>query len=255
MENAASIDKAIDVLFYLHRAPSACGVTAIGRALGIPKSSVHRLLAAWVRGGLVERTGGEYRPGLGLLALGLGVLEREPVVVGGRPVLEEFASRLGETLFLVSAHGGGLRVLDKVEGQGFLRAAPQIGGQVPVHATAVGKLYLAFAKQSLSESEADARRPFTDRTLTGAVELAHEVERIRDRGVAWNRDEWISGLSVVAAPVQMSGRMLAAVAIALPTSRLPELGEERLAAEVKAAARHIGERLSGDRMAVSQSTE
>ena len=89
MESLGSVEKAIDVLFHLHRQPGAQGVTAIGRALGMPKSSVHRLLAALARRELVERDErGRYRPGIGLVALGLGALAHEPVVLAARAVLE-----------------------------------------------------------------------------------------------------------------------------------------------------------------------
>ncbi|MAI79802.1 MAG: hypothetical protein CL917_12730 [Deltaproteobacteria bacterium] len=248
MDAVASIDKAIDVLFYLHGSSSDCGVTSIARGLEIPKSSVHRLLAALVRGGLVDRTQtGQYRPGVGLLALGLGVLDREPVVEAGHRVLEEFAQRWGETLFLVAARGGDLRVLDKVEGQGFLRAAPRIGSSVPVHATAVGKLYLAFSDESVAVAMENGREAFTRATLTESMALHREIQEIRDLGVAWNREEWISGLFVVAAPIHGPGQMRAAVAMALPASRLPELGEELLATEIRLAAQQISERVSGVR--------
>src|SRR5262245_48071611 len=85
MEQETAIDKALGLLFFLHeRAP--CGVSEIGRALGLPKSSAHRLLGALGRRGLVERDEqGRYRTGFALLALGLGALEREPLATAARP--------------------------------------------------------------------------------------------------------------------------------------------------------------------------
>ena len=66
------------------------------------------------RRGLVERdASGRYRPGMGLVALGLGALGREPVVAAARPLLEADAAELGETVFLVGARAGRLIVLDK----------------------------------------------------------------------------------------------------------------------------------------------
>ena len=53
-EGAATVEKAIDVLFHLHEAGVPLGVTAIGRALGSPKSSVHRLLRSLGRRGLTR---------------------------------------------------------------------------------------------------------------------------------------------------------------------------------------------------------
>jgi DNA-binding IclR family transcriptional regulator len=234
-------------LFHLHEEPVAQGVTAIGRALGLPKSSAHRLLAALGRRGLVERdAGGRYRPGIGLVALGLGVLEREPVVAAARPVLEEEAERLGETVFLVAARAGRLRVLDKAEGTGFLRAAPRIGAEVPVHATAAGKLFLAFAEEAIP-APAGRLEAFTPETRTSRRDVAAEVARARRDGFAVNRDEWIPGLTVVAAPVIAKNRMAAALAVAAPSPRLRALGLEHVARRVVAAGRRAAERLEGTR--------
>jgi DNA-binding IclR family transcriptional regulator len=241
-----TIAKAIEVLFHLHEVGSPRGVTAIGRELGMPRSSVHRLLAPLLARGLVERDGeGHYRPGMGLVALGLGVLEREPVVTASRPVLERFADELGETFFLVGARAGELVVLEKAEGRGFLRAAPQVGARVPVHATAAGKLYLAFAPEEVPPPGSEEAPSYTERTLTDRVALAAESARALENGLAWNRDEWIPGLSVIAAPIRAGQRMLAALALALPSSRLESLGENLLCERIRAAADEISRRLSG----------
>jgi DNA-binding IclR family transcriptional regulator len=241
----STVEKAVAVLFHLHAEPAAQGVTAIGRALGLPKSSAHRLLAALGRRGLVERDErGRYRTGIGLVALGLGVLEREPVVVAARPVLEEEAERLGETVFLVVARAGRLRVLDKAEGTGFLRAAPRVGAEVPVHATAVGKLFLAFAEEAIPALP-ERLEAYTSKTRTRRRDLAAEVARARRRGFAVNRDEWIRGLSVVAAPVIAKARMAAAVAVAAPSARLQALGPERVAHRAVVAAERVAARLEG----------
>lgn len=244
MEQAGAIEKAVEVLFHLHEAPEAQGVTAVGRALGLPKSSAHRLLRALGRRGLVERDArGRYRPGIGLVALGVGILEREPVVEAARPVLECEADALGETLFLAAARCGRIHVLDKAEGTGFLRAAPRVGATVPVHATAVGKLYLAFAPESLVE-RGRARERFTPRTLRGRA-LREAVEAARRRGWAENRDEWTPGLTAVAAPVFLGSRLIAAISLAAPTAHLPEAKRPGLAKRVVGAAERVAGRLAG----------
>jgi IclR family acetate operon transcriptional repressor len=177
------------------------------------------------------------------VALGLGVLGADPLVAAARPVLEAEAHDLGETVFLTAARGGRIAVLEKAEGRGFLRAAPQVGATVPVHATAVGKLQLAFAPGDVVLGEPfDAFTPATPATPEA---LAREVELARRRGYAENRDEWIPGLTVVAAPVLVAGAMPGAVSIAVPSARLPELGPAALAARVVAAAGRVAARLSG----------
>jgi DNA-binding IclR family transcriptional regulator len=259
LDSLSSVEKAVDVLFHLHSASAPLGVSAIGQALGMPKSSTHRLLSALSRRGLVEREGrGLYRPGMGLVALGIGVLDRDPVVTAARPILESFAERIGETFFLVGARAGQLVVLDKSEGSGFLRAAPRVGSFVPDHSTAVGKLYHAFAPELLrAEPEAGRARadagvaPRRDSSAARggdqpSAAFTSEVEGARDRGWASNRDQWIAGMSVLAAPVRTGGRLAGAVALAAASPRLEELGGDALASEVISAAERIGARLQGE---------
>lgn len=247
MEASTTVEKAVDVLFHLHVTPRPVGVTDLGRALGLPKSSAHRLLAALAKRGLVDRDDrGRYRPGIALLALGLGVLDSEPIVAAARQVLEAGARDLGETHFLVGARGGRLLVLDKAEGSGFLRASPQVGSSVPVHATAVGKLQLAFAPEDLEPFDREA---FTGQTLVDPLDLEREVERTRVTGVAANRGEWIPGLSVVAAPVFHAGVLAGCVAIAASSPRLDaldaELGPNGVVDRMRAAAEAVAARLGG----------
>jgi DNA-binding IclR family transcriptional regulator len=245
MQALATVDKALDVLFHLHGEAGGQGVTSIGRALGMPKSSAHRVLAALVRRGLVERDeGGRYRPGIALVALGLGALEREPVVAACRPLLEAEAVALGETCFLVAARARRLVVLDKAEGTGFLRAAPRVGAEVPVHATAVGKLFLGFDPAAV-EPPAGALERFTPHTRTRPEELWSEAAEARRRGFARSREEWIAGLSVVAAPVRSGERLAGALALAAPTPRLESLGWEAVARRIRAAADEVAARLAG----------
>ena len=184
---AGTIDKALELLFHLHEQGGARGVSELGRALELPKSTAHRLLASLAKRGLVEQDArGRYQPGIALLALGLGVLEREPLVAAARPLVERLAEELGETIFLSGARAGRLFVLDKQEGTGFLRAAPRIGAEIPAHATAIGKLYLAFAPESLRPLESQLEK-YTRDTIADSGALAKEVERVCARGWAGMR--------------------------------------------------------------------
>jgi DNA-binding IclR family transcriptional regulator len=245
MKSLSTVEKAIDLLFHLHAEAAPRGVTAVSKALDLPKSSAHRLLSTLARRGLLERDErGQYCPGIGLVALGLGVLENEPVVAAARPVLELEAERLGDTVFLTAARAGAVVVLDKAEGTGFLRAAPRIGSTVPLHATAVGKLYLTYAPEAVMLGD-DPLEAFTPATTTSSAALAAELERVRRQGYAENREEWIPGLSVIAAPVLAAGRMVAAVAVASASPRLEALRSSAVAGRMVEAAVHIGERMEG----------
>jgi DNA-binding IclR family transcriptional regulator len=243
MDATTSLDKALDLLFFLHRRPEPCGVSEAGRELGMPKSSVHRLLAVLTRRGLLERDGrGRYRSGPALIALGLGALHGDPLVALARPVLEAEVARWGETVFLATARAQVVTVLDQVEGAGVLRAAPRVGSPVPVHATAVGKLYLAFAPEAV-ELGPEPFEPFTPTTPRTRATLDPEVARVRALGFAENRGEWIPGLGVIAAPVAAGGRMVAALALAAPEPRMPALQAAGAAGSLVAAGRALSARL------------
>ena len=245
MQSLSTVEKAIDLLFHLHAEAAPRGATAVGKALDLSKSSAHRLLSTLARRGLLERDErGQYCPGIGLVALGLGVLEGEPVVAAARPVLELEAERLGDTVFLTVARAGAVVVLDKAEGTGFLRAAPRIGSTVPLHATAVGKLFLAHAPEAVTLGE-DPLEAFTPSTTTSSAILAAELERVRRQGYAENRDEWIPGLSVIAAPVRVAGQMVAALAVASSSPRLEAFRSSAIAGRIVEAAGRIAERMEG----------
>jgi DNA-binding IclR family transcriptional regulator len=241
MAGAATVEKALDVLFHLHDAGAALGLTEIGRALDLPKSSCHRLLSSLVDREIVERdAGGHYRPGLALLSLGLGAQAREPVVAASRPVLETEARALGETVFVVGERRGRLRVLDRLEGTGFLRAAPDVGDVIPGDVTAAGQLYRVFG---------------TDASL----ESAGTDSDVRRSGYATNRDAWIDGLSVLAVPIWQPGggrnrRLVATLALAAASTRFESLGEGTIANRLLAAAEVISNRLGAGVGDVSRET-
>ena len=237
---AAAVDKALDVLFHLHQAGNA-GVTEVARALGMPKSTAHRLLTVLARRGLAERTlNSRYKPGFGLVALGYGLLDGDPVVTAARGPLEEAARELNETFFFVAARGGELIVLHKVEGTGILRAAPTVGASVPLHATAAGRLYLAFAPEEVVGAEDGvAGSEQEDPTCADAV------TRARETGYALNEEGWIPGLSVLSAAVRSRGKMLGVVAVAAGSQRMAALGGVGMAPRLVAIAETISRRLEG----------
>lgn len=240
----STIDKALDALFLLAERREPQRLTDIAGALALPRSSVHRLLQPLVARGLAEQDAqGRYRTGLALVALGLGAAEGEPLALAAKPVLEREAADLGETFFLVVARGGRLVVTEKAEGSGFLRAAPRLGTTVPVHATAVGQLFLAFAPDAVEAGELTrytAGTPRSKRALEAAVDEA------RRQRWALNDEAWQAGLSVVAAPILAGERLLGCVALAMVSPRFHALGRATAVRRVRHAAEGIELRLEGN---------
>ncbi len=245
MPTATSIHKAAEVLFFLNAQPEPCGVSRVAEQLGMPKTSAHRLLRALRFRDLVRQDErGQYTLGVGLVALGLGASRSEPLVRCARPILQAAAASVGETFFLVSERAGELVVLDKAEGSGFLRLSPQVGAHVPVHATAVGRLYLAFAPERVHVDQSSLVA-FTKRTPATETKLRKSVEQVRSSGIAHSDEEWVQGLSAVAAPVFFAGRLLGAVVVACVSPRYRELGLSGLSRAVERASKRIALDLEG----------
>jgi IclR family transcriptional regulator, acetate operon repressor len=243
LEQSTAVDKALDVLFYLHEERDARGVSDVGRALSIPKSTAHRLLSALRRRALVEQDpSGRYRPGVGVLTLAGGLLDREPLVAAAHGLLEKEAAEFGETFFLVAARAGRLLVLEKAEGTGVLRVSPAIGSEIPARATAVGKLYLAHGPHLLAVEEP---MRFTEHTIVDQRRLAREVEAARRDGYALNRQEWIEGLAVVAAPILAGGCIRGAVCTAMSSGRFDSVEIDEVATRLIATAKRIASRMEG----------
>ncbi len=237
MERSGTVDKAVRVLEALHSAGGPIALAELATRVDMPKPTLHRLLASLLLHELVEQDAeARYALGVGLVRLGLGALHLDPVVRMARPELERAAYKFGETFFLVGARAGKLVVLEKVEGTGFLRAAPSIGSEVPVAATASGRLYLGFEPTALRES-----------VHALSKDCRHAVQRAVRQGFDLNRGEWITGLVVVAAPILAGGRMHGTVACAAAAAQLDELRLSEAIRRTRSVAERVSRSLDGRR--------
>lgn len=229
-----TVEKSTDLLFALSAGGTSRTVTSLAGEMGWPKASTHRLLRSLMHRRLVDQDGaGLYCLGAGIVTLGLSASHGEPLIRACQPALAEYSQQLGETLYLVTARAGELVVSHKVEGRSFLRASPSVGSRLPPHATAAGRVFLAFAPAQLSVPK--ALQPFTRLTPRGD-KLKSAVERERQQGYAVSLEEWCEGLSAVAAPILVSGRLLGSVGMACTSARFHQMGVSTAVKAVLAAA-------------------
>lgn len=203
MEQSGTIHKALKLIDALYRAGGRAPLADLAKTMRMPKSTVHRLLASLALFNVIERDKeGMYALGVGLLRWGLGAQKGDPLVRLARPLLERAAHEFGETFFAVGARGGRLFVLDKAEGTGVLRATPNVGEEVPIENTASGRLYLGLAPDRVSAA------------FSGKPKDAEAIKRTVKRGYDTNQGEWLTGVSVIAAPVVVHGELWGCVACA-----------------------------------------
>src|SRR5919108_744213 len=151
---ATSLVKALDVLLALEQSPEGRGVTDIARALGLPKSAVHRLLVTFQACGFVQQQAKTSRYTLGpvLARLGLRAADLFTPRRVARPAMEALAHEVGETIFLGVLCEERVLVVEKVEHNQVLRISPELGTTLPLRQTALGQVWLAFCPAAQREA-------------------------------------------------------------------------------------------------------
>ncbi|MEU0312100.1 IclR family transcriptional regulator [Nocardioides sp. NPDC006273] len=221
-DDRAAIDKAVSLLLsFGDQASTGLGVSELARRAALSKSTAFRVLGMLERNGVVEKVDRSYRLGSRLHDLGTKVYSAEHEAL--REVLTPFLADLyemtHETVHLASLHGTDVVYLAKLFGHRRVPSPSRVGGRVPAHCTAVGKVLLAYSPSAFDTVTAAPLRALTSRTLSDATVLAAQLVRIRQEGIAFDDQEAAPGLNCVAVAVFGSdGRPLAALSVSGPVA-------------------------------------
>jgi IclR family acetate operon transcriptional repressor len=240
----ASVARALALLDEVARSDSGLGVNELARRIGVNASTASRLLATLEDAGLVERSpGGPYRLGLRLVALSDRVLGQLDVRERARPWLTWLVDETGETATLSVPGGGEAITVDFVPSSSSVVSMARVGRPSVAHATAAGKVMLAFGSPDGPAAELVA---FTERTITDPTALAAELEAVRASGIAEAVGEREPDLNALAAPViGRGGELVAILGLQGPATRLPANTRRALRAPLRKAADELGRSLGG----------
>jgi DNA-binding IclR family transcriptional regulator len=219
------------------------GTNEIARRTGSTASTVSRQLGTLVAARLVEHEpdSGQYRLGIRLVELASAVLRRLDVRATARPHLEALAAEVGETATLSVPGEPDAITVDLVRTHHYVQGATQLGRPSIAHATAAGKVMLAFA----GRLPKPPLRAYTPSTITSLPELERELEVVGERGWADALEEREEGLNAIAAPVFASDSTLAGiVALQGPVPRFGRAAARKalpaLRAHAEAISRELG---------------
>jgi DNA-binding IclR family transcriptional regulator len=218
----ASVARALALLEELRDSEHGVGVNELARRIGVSASTASRLLATLEAAGMVQRNGqGPYRLGLALVSLADRVLSRLDLQTLARPVLLELMERTGETATLSLPSEREAITVDSVPSRSSVVSMARLGRPSMAHATAVGKVMLAFGGGPLPR-ERDLVA-LTDRTITDRADLAAEVRAVRERGYGTVFGEREVDVNAIAAPVfDRAGSLAAILGIQGPAGRLED---------------------------------
>jgi DNA-binding IclR family transcriptional regulator len=212
------IARAAAVLRALKDAPAGMSLGAIAGRVGLPRSTVQRIVGALAAERLVTAPGasGGIRLGPGLRMLAEAA--RFDVAEQVRPLLQELARQTDETVDLSVLRGAALVFIDQIPGTHRLRAVSSVGETFPLTDTANGKACLALAPPVEAERLAREEWQRLGRRRDMASFMT-ELAETRGRGVAFDRDEHTAGISAVGIAFRDRGGELYAVSIPAPSAR------------------------------------
>lgn len=209
-----SVERAAAILRVLARGARPLSLMEVAGALGLAKGTAHGLLRTLMLVGLVDqdRRTGRYRtvpdP---LQALGRSI---DPHELRSRAMnwTDGLAARTGLAVRLGVLVKEGVLVAHHVFRPDDTAQEAETGLVLPAHATALGKVLLAFdpaapsgVPSATADDYADGMRAFTVRTLATPAALAAALATVRRNGWALEAEEWQPGQGGLAAPVRAPG--------------------------------------------------
>jgi IclR family acetate operon transcriptional repressor len=222
-------------------------------ALGQSKATTFRILHTLEEFGYLSKDPitARYSLGLRFHTLGSAAVRREQLRWQALPPLQDLAEATGETVHVGILYDGAAICVQAVEGTHLVRMHAFVGKRTPAHASALGKVLLAYLPDAeveafLSKRVLDALTPHT---VVDPARLREALYLIRSEGYALDNEEIEIGLRCLGAPItDYSGRPCASVAISAPSMRMHSERLAELIPMVKLTATRISRMLGSPTM-------
>ncbi|MEP7061996.1 MAG: IclR family transcriptional regulator [Betaproteobacteria bacterium] len=223
--------RCFDILELLAAESAGLPLTAVSRSLDLPKSATHRLLLTLVECGYATQDDHtqRYRLTFKLATLGFRLLAASTLQDVSQPVLDRIAQASGDLARLAVVDGEGLRWVAKAQGaHSGLRYDPEMGLEVALNATAVGRLWLSSLPEAaaiaiLDRYEQRAKRALGPNAPRSRAALIARMRELRRRAYAEAIEEGAPGVAAVAAPIRVATdattAVVGTVSITGPVSR------------------------------------
>lgn len=223
-------------------------LTDLSERLSLPKSQVLRIVSTLESGGYLDRDPETKRYRLGIRVFQLGMIVREELDLCrvARPALETLAAETLETVVLIVADPTGPICVDVIQSPKGLRVYAHVGRHMPWNAGTSGKVILAYMPEEQRETILNAGRfrRFTDHTITDPERLREVLSKIRENGYHVAKRDLDEDAAGVSAPLfDHDGRVVGAISLAAPLSRVSDEDMERLICKVLESTNEISRQL------------
>jgi DNA-binding IclR family transcriptional regulator len=243
-----SIERAAAILRLLARGSGRLGVGEIAESLELAKGTAHGILRTLQGVGFVEqdRDTGKYQLGAALLHLGTSYLDVNELRSRAINWADALAARSGEAVRIGAPLEGRVLVVHHVFRPDDSLQTLDVGTLLPLHATALGKVLLAYDTTLKATPE-----PYTRRTLVTQTAIKRACAKVREAGWAAENGEMIAGEAGIAAPIRgHGGIVVGAIGVSGAAERICEpdgAPSPRLLAQVRDAARAVSRDLGASR--------
>lgn len=247
-----AVEKALSILLEFVPNNQPLGTVDLSVKLNLHKSTVNRLLHVLRRFEFLEQNPQSKKFSLGKAADKLGkALNRSydaQLVAAAGPQLDDLRSRLQETVVLEVLSGNSTILVYVAEGPGPIYVREAVGERRPVHASAGGKLLLAFSSAETRNRYLNGNLPsITPKTITDLDGLTTHLNQIRQQGYATDDEEVHVGIRAVAAPVfSCNQKIMAAAVVTGLMQKISIAKNSALIANVRAAAAKISSQLGNE---------
>lgn len=205
-----------DLLFAFDPNHTELSLADLVRRTGIPHATARRLTLELVAAGALERTDdNRFAIGLPLWRLGTLAPRAETLRSAAQPFVEDLYTALRQHVQLAVLQGDQAVIIERLSAVNAVALRSQVGGQLPLHCSAVGKVLLCHSRPAFID-EVLARRlqRFTAKTIVDPAELRRELESCRSTGTVVVKEEFSEGAESVATRIIDSrGKVVAALSV------------------------------------------
>ncbi|GAA3102491.1 IclR family transcriptional regulator [Rhizobium viscosum] len=220
------LDRAVAILKLLGEGgQTGLTMTSIEEAMGLKQPTVHRIVTALERHGLVdrERKTKRYRLGLALFAMGATAADGTGLRQLARPALMRLAAATGDPVFLMARSGFNAVCVDRQQGTYMIDSLTgHVGGQIPMGVGPASQAILSFLPETEIDIVLATNEPLFKKYADLTVrKVKDDIRKIRETGFALDDGELVAGISAIAVPILPPGRdAVASIAINLTSARL-----------------------------------
>jgi IclR family acetate operon transcriptional repressor len=214
-----SVHRALDLLEIVAAGGGSLAIAQIASAAALPTPTVHRLLRTLVeRGYMRQLSNRQYA--LGFAVVPLATTAMAAIGAGAQSVLADLVAGLGETANLAVLSGDQAQYVAQAPSPHMMRTFTEVGRQVDLHCTGVGKVLLGQLDDARVEAivERAGLPRHTPKTIVDPTALLAELATVRAEGHAIDEQEQELGVRCVAVGVSES----MAVSVSGPVYRMTD---------------------------------